>query len=74
MANEIKMVTINIPKGRTAADRDDVYVAVNGRGFLIQRGKSVKVPYYVAEVIEKSNALLDESYAYQEEAQKNANF
>lgn len=33
---------------------DDVFVAVNGRGFLIQRGVTVEVPRYVALVLEQS--------------------
>ena len=32
--------------------KDDVFVAVNGRTWLIQRGKRVKVPRYVAMHIE----------------------
>lgn len=34
--------------------KDDVFVGVNGRHFLIQRGVMVKVPRYVAEVIRQS--------------------
>lgn len=33
---------------------DDVFVAVNGKNFLIQRGVDVSVPYYVAEILENS--------------------
>ena len=34
--------------------RDDVFVSVNGRDFLIKRGEEVSVPDYVAEVLENS--------------------
>lgn len=34
--------------------RDDVIVAVNGKVWQIQRGVKVKVPKYVAEVLENS--------------------
>ena len=34
--------------------RDDVFVAVNGERYLIQRGVEVEVPAYVAEVLEHS--------------------
>ena len=34
--------------------KDDVYVAVNGKNFLIQRGVPVKVKRYVAEVLRQS--------------------
>ena len=33
---------------------DDVFVAVNGKSYLIQRGVEVKLPYYVAEILESS--------------------
>lgn len=32
--------------------KDDIFVAVNGRSFKIQRGKHVRIPRYVAEVLE----------------------
>ncbi len=34
--------------------KDDVFVAVNGRSFQIQRGKTVMVPRYVKEVLDNS--------------------
>lgn len=34
--------------------KDDVFVAVNGRGWLIRRGVEVQVPRYVAQVLEQS--------------------
>ena len=34
--------------------KDDVFVAVNGERYLIQRGVEVEVPYYIAEVLEHS--------------------
>ena len=34
--------------------RDDVFVAVNGESYLIQRGVEVEVPDYIAEVLEHS--------------------
>lgn len=42
--------------------KDDVFVAVNGRGFQIKRGEEVEVPEYVAEVLEQS-ARQDENTA-----------
>ncbi len=70
--NETKMVSITIPKTRT--EKDDVYVAVNGRAWLIKRGETVKVPDYVAEVIHESNRQLAEAISFQEKAQEKANF
>jgi hypothetical protein len=34
--------------------KDDVYVAVNGHAFLIQRGVEVEVPPYIAEVLQNA--------------------
>jgi len=34
--------------------KDDVFVAVNGERYLIQRGVEVEVPDYIAEVLEHS--------------------
>ena len=47
IANEL--VPITIPKDRD--HMDDVVVMVNGKAYQIQRGKSVEVPRFVAEVI-----------------------
>ena len=46
---DYKMVTVNIPK--TRENSGDVFVGVNARTYLIQRGKDVKVPDFVAEVL-----------------------
>lgn len=48
------LVTVRLFKdsGRYA---DDVTVGVNGRIFKIQRGVEVKIPRYVAEVLEASD-------------------
>lgn len=34
--------------------KDDIVVGVNGKNFIIQRGKQVMIPRYVAMVIEES--------------------
>ena len=46
---------------------DDVFVAVNGKGWTIQRGVKVQIPKYVADVIyqsldqnQKTSALIEE--------------
>lgn len=42
--------------------KDDVYVAVNGIRYKIKRGVRVRVPRFVAEVLERSN-IQDKSTA-----------
>lgn len=65
-----KMVKIKIPKTRD--NLDDVYVAVNGRSFLIKRGEYVEVPEYVAEVLQHQEEMISEAMAYEEAAKANA--
>lgn len=61
-----KMVKIKIPKTRD--NSADVYVAVNGRSFLIKRGEYVEVPEFVAEVLQHQEEMLAEAMAYEEAA------
>lgn len=58
-----KLVTIKLPL--TKAEKDDVYVGVNGRTWLIQRGKEVKVPECVVEVLRHKEEMLMASYEYE---------
>ena len=50
-----KMVKIRIPK--TKANQEDVFVSVNERTWLVQRGVEVEVPECVAEVIRHAEEL-----------------
>ena len=47
-------VTIELFKDNSPRYSDDVFVAVNGKGYQIQRGVPVTVPDYVAEVLMNS--------------------
>ena len=55
-----KMVKIKLFKDY-GESRDDVFVAVNGESYLIQRGVEVEVPSYIAEVLEHSAAQDEET-------------
>lgn len=46
-------VTVNLFKD-DGKYKDDVFVAVNGKRYQIQRGKDITVPRYVAEVIKNA--------------------
>lgn len=48
-----ELVTVKLFKDNERY-KDDVFVAVNGRSFQIKRGVPVKVPRYVADVLEQS--------------------
>ena len=43
---------------------DDVFVSVNCKTYLIQRGKTVKVPRAVVEVVKNSEIATTEALAY----------
>ena len=47
-----EMVTIKIPKDPVDKWNDSLFVGLNGRRYLIQRGKFVEVPRPVAEIIQ----------------------
>ena len=44
-----EMVKLTIPLIAGAKNQPDEYIAVNGKSYLIQRGKTVKVPRYIAD-------------------------
>lgn len=69
--NKPKKVKIRIPLSRT--EKEDVYVAVNGKSYLIKRGEEVEVPDYVAEVLKHSEDMQIKSMAYEAQAAANAN-
>lgn len=58
-----KKVKVKIPITRT--ETDDVYVALNGHPYLIQRGKEVEVPVGVAKILKRSEDMLAEAMAYE---------
>lgn len=66
---EKKMVTIRI--GLTRTEKDDVFVAVNGKKYLIKRGVDVRVPEAVAKVIKRSEKSMETALAYEEKARQN---
>lgn len=65
-----KMVQVKIPLTRT--EKNDVYVAVNGKGYLIKRGEYVEVPACVAEVLQHKEEMLETAMAYEAQASANA--
>lgn len=55
MENE-KRVRIKLPL--TRGEKDDVFVGVNGKTYLIKRGEEVSVPRCVAKVLERKERML----------------
>ena len=65
-----KTVKIKLPLTRT--EKDDVFVGVNGRTWLIKRGETVEVPWYVAEVLQHKEEMLEEAMAFEAQANSKA--
>lgn len=47
-----KRVRVKVPKD--SKDKSPVFVAVNGEGYTIQRGKWVEVPPHIAEAVKNA--------------------
>lgn len=63
-----QMVTIKLPKTREL--KDDVFVSINNRNWLIQRGVAVEVPACVAEVLKNSEDMAEEALRFDQKVQK----
>lgn len=68
--NKPKMVKIRLPL--TRAEQDDVYVAINGKSYLIKRGVEVEVPESVVRVLEHREEMLAMAMAFEAQASANA--
>ena len=51
-----KTVTIKLPLTRT--EKEDVFVGLNGKTYLIKRGVEVRVPQSVAKILERREKML----------------
>ena len=65
-----KKVKIRLPL--TRAEKNDVWVSVNGEKYLIKRGVDVEVPDYVAEVLQHKEEMLEIAMEYEAQAAQNA--
>jgi hypothetical protein len=66
---EPKKVKIKLPLTRT--EKDDVYVGINGKTYLVKRGETVEVPASVAWVLERKERMLAIAMEFEAEAAKN---
>lgn len=67
--NKPKMVKIKIPLTRT--EKDDVWVSVNFKTYLIKRGVEVEVPESVAEVLQHREEMLAKAMEFEAQAASN---
>lgn len=58
-------VRVRIPIDRTKTD--DVFVALNGKTYLIKRGNEVEVPIGVAKILEQSEKMTFAAMNYEAE-------
>lgn len=67
-----KMVKIKLDL--TRSEKDDVYVALNGKPYLIKRGVEVEVPEGVVEILKHKEEMLAQAIEFEAQAAANANF
>ena len=63
---EEKRVTIRLPL--TREQREDVFVGINGKTWLIKRGEEVSVPWTVAKVLARKERCLATAMEYEAQA------
>ena len=66
-----KKVKIKLPIIRGENENEDVYVAVNGKSYLIKRGVYVDVPESVAEVLQHSEEMQAVAIKYEASVKNN---
>ena len=66
-----ELVTVKLFKD-TNKYKDDVFVAVNGKGMIVPRGKEVKIPRKYAIALKNSEAQDSFAAEFQAELSKNA--
>ena len=61
-----KKVKIKLPLSRT--EKDDVYVALNGKSYQIKRGVEVEVPEGVVEILQHREEMLAQAIEFEAQA------
>lgn len=64
--DEQKKVTIRLPLTRT--EKEDVFVGINGKTYLIRRGEEVAVPANVAAVLQRREKALAAALEFEAQA------
>ena len=59
-------VTIRMPL--TREEREDVFVGINGKSWLIKRGETVEVPWNVVKVLERQEKMLAQALEFENQA------
>ena len=61
-----KTVTIKLPL--TRSEKEDVFVGINGRSWLLQRGMEVEVPWNVMKVLQRQEKMLALALEFENQA------
>ncbi len=61
-----KKVKIKLPL--TRSEKEDVFVGVNGKSWLIRRGEEVELPWYAAKVLERQEKMLSQALEFENTA------
>ena len=64
--DEQKKVTIRLPLTRT--EKEEVFVGINGKTYLIRRGEEVAVPANVAAVLQRREKALAAALEFEAQA------
>ena len=66
MAEKVKTVRIKLPV--TRSEKDDVFVGLNGRTYLIKRGVPVQVDAPIAKILERREKMLSAAMDFEAQA------
>ena len=64
----MKKVTIKLPL--TRAEKDDVFVGLNGKTYLIKRGVNVEVSAPIAKILERREKMLSAAVEFETRASR----
>lgn len=64
----MKKVTIKLPL--TRAEKDDVFVGLNGKTYLIKRGVNVEVSAPIAKILERREKMLSAAVEFETKASR----
>lgn len=62
----MKKIKIKLPLTRT--EKEDVFVGLNGKNYLIKRGVEVEVPAGVARILERREKMLSAAMEFEAQA------
>ena len=68
-----KKETLTIKMPLSKAEKEDIFVSINGRITQIKRGHSVDVSRDVADIIAQSESMALNSFEYEQKVAENAN-